>query len=54
MSKLVIERPLPHGGRLVERVVRDPELGKKMAKGCPVYDIKPTLHFETGLSLIHI
>jgi len=35
--------PPPHGGRLEERVVRDPGLAKKLAKGCPVYDIKPTL-----------
>lgn len=35
--------PPPHGGRLEERVVRDPQLAKKLAKGCPVYDIKPTL-----------
>ncbi|MGQ9512746.1 sulfate adenylyltransferase [Thermodesulfitimonas sp.] len=38
-----IERPEPHGGRLIERVVTDPARGKKMAKGCPVFDIKPTL-----------
>lgn len=38
-----IERPEPHGGRLIERVVTDPVRGKKMAKGCPVLDIKPTL-----------
>jgi sulfate adenylyltransferase len=40
----MIETPPPHGGRLVERVVRDPEMGKKLAKKCDaVYDIKPTL-----------
>ncbi|MGQ9459565.1 MAG: sulfate adenylyltransferase [Anaerolineae bacterium] len=39
-----IKTPLPHGGRLVDRVVRNPELGKKMAKGCPAYDIKPNLY----------
>jgi len=54
MSNLIIERPLPHGGRLVERVVRDPEIGKKMAKGCPAYDIKPTLHFETGVPVRNV
>ncbi|CAD7783437.1 MAG: hypothetical protein KCCBMMGE_01855 [Candidatus Methanoperedenaceae archaeon GB37] len=48
---LLIETPLPHGGRLVERVVTDPELGKKMAKMAKaVYDIKPTLHYETGVA----
>jgi len=41
---VMIETPPPHGGRLVERVVRDPEMGKKLAKKCDaVYDIKPTL-----------
>jgi sulfate adenylyltransferase len=41
---LMIETPPPHGGRLVERVVRDPEMGKKLAKKCDAaYDIKPTL-----------
>ena len=40
----MIETPPPHGGRLVERVVRDPEMGKKLAKKCDAaYDIKPTL-----------
>lgn len=43
MPELRITRPEPHGGRLEERVVRDPDLAKKWAKGCPVYDIKPTL-----------
>ncbi|MDQ7031706.1 MAG: sulfate adenylyltransferase [Desulfonauticus sp.] len=50
-----IEKPLPHGGRLVERVVRDPELGKKMAKMAKaVYDIKPTLHYETGVPVRNV
>ncbi|MBU4185262.1 MAG: sulfate adenylyltransferase [Proteobacteria bacterium] len=41
---LRIDTPPPHGGRLEERVVRDPELGKKLAKSCAAtYDIKPTL-----------
>ncbi|KPJ67124.1 MAG: sulfate adenylyltransferase [Syntrophobacter sp. DG_60] len=43
ISKLMIERPIPHGGNLVERVVRDAHLAKRLAKGCPVYDIKPNL-----------
>jgi sulfate adenylyltransferase len=39
-----ISTPLPHGGRLVDRVVRDPRMGKKMAKAADaVFDIKPTL-----------
>lgn len=48
-----IERPEPHGGRLVERVVTDPVRGKKMAKGCPVYDIKPTLD-ENGVPVRNV
>ena len=52
---LLIETPLPHGGRLVERVVTDPELGKKMAKMAKaVYDIKPTLHYETGVPVRNV
>jgi sulfate adenylyltransferase len=41
---LVIERPLPHGGRIEERVVRDPEAGRKLAQRCTAsYDIKATV-----------
>ena len=55
MNGTYFERPLPHGGRLVERVVRDPELAKKIAKSCKaVYDIKPTLHFETGVPVRNV
>ncbi len=43
MSTL-IERPAPHGGRLEERVVRDPALGKKLAQSCTAsYDIQATV-----------
>lgn len=48
-----IERPEPHGGRLIERVVTDPARGKKMAKGCPVLDIKPTLD-ENGVPVRNV
>src|SRR4030043_420697 len=42
---ITIGRPLPHGGKLVDRVVTNPEKGKKMAKHCDaVFDIKPTLY----------
>ncbi len=54
MSRFLIKRPLPHGGRLVERVVKDPERAKKMIKGCPTYDIKPTLHYETGVPVRNV
>ena len=41
---LRIDTPPPHGGRLIERVVTNPELGKKWAQSCAAaYDIKPTL-----------
>ncbi len=37
--------PPPHGGKLVDRVIRDPKEGKKMAKEAKAaYDIKPTLY----------
>jgi len=36
--------PPPHGGKLVERVVRDPRAAWKLMEKCSaVYDIKPTL-----------
>lgn len=39
-----ISMPLPHGGRLVDRVVRNARMGKKMAMAADaVFDIKPTL-----------
>lgn len=37
--------PPPHGGKLVERIVRDPEMARKLMEKCTaVYDIKPTLY----------
>ncbi|NPA48379.1 MAG: sulfate adenylyltransferase [Thermodesulfobacteria bacterium] len=54
MSRFLIQRPLPHGGRLVERVITDKEAAKKMIRGCPSYDIKPTLHFETGVPVRNV
>jgi len=54
MSRFLIERPLPHGGRLVERVVKDPERAKKMIKGCPTFDIKPTLHYESEVPVRNV
>jgi len=45
--------PLPHGGRLIDRVVTDPAMGKKLARGCPVYDIKPTLN-EKGVPVRNV
>lgn len=40
---LKVEMPEPNGGRLVDRVVKKPEIGEKMAAGCPTFDIKPTM-----------
>lgn len=38
------ELPPPHGGKLVDRVIRDPAEGRKMAKEAKaVFDIKPTM-----------
>nr|WP_244147496.1 sulfate adenylyltransferase [Thermosulfurimonas dismutans] len=54
MSGLLIERPLPHGGRLVERVVTDKKVARKMIQGCPTYEIKPTLHYETGVPVRNV
>jgi len=35
--------PPPHGGKIIERVVRDPEMARKLMEKCSaVYDIKPT------------
>ncbi|HEC99798.1 MAG TPA: sulfate adenylyltransferase [Proteobacteria bacterium] len=48
-----IDRPEPHGGRLIDRVVKDPAAGKKLAKGCPVYDIKPTVD-EKGVPVRNV
>ena len=45
--------PLPHGGRLVDRVVRNPKLAKRLAKGCPAFDIKPTVD-EKGVPVRNV
>ena len=43
--ELKMKIPLPHGGRLVDRVVTNPRAGKKMAATADAaYDIKPTLY----------
>jgi len=50
---LKLEMPLPHGGRLIDRVVRKPDIAKKMAAGCPVYDIKPTLYNDMPIRNVY-
>jgi sulfate adenylyltransferase len=49
----LIRRPPPHGGRLVDRVVKKPEIAKKMAAGCPTYEIKPTLMNGTPIRNVY-
>jgi sulfate adenylyltransferase len=39
---LKLDLPPPHGGRLVERVVRDRHVAEKLTAGCVSYDIEPT------------
>src|SRR4030065_1351677 len=51
---ITIGTPLPHGGKLVDRVVTNPAKGKKMAKHCDaVFDIKPTLS-DNGVPLRNV
>jgi len=45
--------PLPHGGRLVDRVVRNQKLAKRLARGCPAFDIKPTVD-EKGVPVRNV
>ncbi|MBO8182653.1 MAG: sulfate adenylyltransferase [Archaeoglobus sp.] len=40
---VLLRTPPPHGGNLVDRVVRNPDRAKKMADGCVAFDIKPTM-----------
>ncbi len=40
---VLLKTPPPHGGNLVDRVVRNPDRAKKMADGCVAFDIKPTM-----------
>ena len=54
MSRFLIQRPLPHGGKIVERVVTDPARARKMIKGCPSYDIKPTIHYEADVPVRNV
>lgn len=54
LGELHITTPPPHGGHLVDRVIRDPDEGKKMADGCSaVYDIKPTLYKDMPIRNVY-
>jgi sulfate adenylyltransferase len=49
---------MPHGGKLVERVITDKKVAKKYLKSCEkycaVYDIKPTLHYKRGVPVRNV
>ncbi|MGO0123299.1 sulfate adenylyltransferase [Desulfothermobacter acidiphilus] len=58
MIGLYFNRPMPHGGRLVERVITDKSVAKKYleacTKYCTFYDIKPTLHYKRGVPVRNV
>ncbi len=58
MSGLYFKRPMPHGGRLVERVLKNKKAAKKIVSLCEktgaVYDIKPTLHYKKGVPVRNV
>lgn len=45
--------PPPHGGKLVDRVVRDREKARSMATGCPTFDIQPTFDGDTPIRNVY-
>ena len=45
--------PPPHGGKLVDRVVRDRDKARSMAAGCSTFDIKPTLDGTTPIRNVY-
>ncbi len=54
MSTSIIKRPPPHGGRLVDRVERNPYRAQRMAAGCPTFEIKPTIDKKSGLPIRNV
>ncbi|MGC9141035.1 MAG: sulfate adenylyltransferase [Caldimicrobium sp.] len=59
MSELYFKRSMPHGGKLVERVITDRKIARKFLESCtrtkcPVYDIKPTLHYKRGVPVRNV
>ncbi len=58
MSELYFKRPMPHGGKLVERVITDKKIAKRYLdsckKYCAFYDIKPTLHYKRGVPVRNV
>ena len=45
--------PPPHGGKLVERVVRDRTKAESLVAGCPTFDIKPTMDGATPIRNVY-
>ena len=58
MAELYFKRPMPHGGRLVERVITNKKVAKKIVDFCEkvgaVYEIKPTLHYKRGVPVRNV
>ncbi len=58
MPELYFQRPMPHGGKLVEQVITDRRVAKKYLdackKYCAFYDIKPTLHYKRGVPVRNV
>jgi sulfate adenylyltransferase len=44
----------PHGGKLVERVVKFRERAERMIQGLPAYELQPTRDPKTGLPIRHV
>ncbi len=49
----LIKTPPPHGGKLVERVVKKRDIAEKMIAGCPTYELKPTT-LPDGTPIRHV
>ncbi len=49
----LIKTPPPHGGKLVDRVVKKREVAEKMIAGCPTYELKPTT-LPDGTPIRHV
>ncbi|MCS7150608.1 MAG: sulfate adenylyltransferase [Caldimicrobium sp.] len=58
MSELYFKRPMPHGGKLVERVITDKKIAKKFVDSLKrtgkSFEIKPTLHYKRGVPVRNV
>ena len=54
MPQRVRAPPPPHGGRLVDRVIRYRYRAERMIQGLPAYELKPTIDKKTGLVVRHV